>query len=62
MAKTKTSSDVKNRYNSKAYDRITVMAKKGKKDEWTKLAKSKGYKGLNGYIIHCIENCIKNEI
>ena len=44
MAKTKTSSDVKNRYNSKAYDRITVMAKKGKKDEWTKLAKSKGYK------------------
>lgn len=62
MAKTKTSSDVKNRYNNKVYDRITVMAKKGKKEEWTNLAKSKGYKGLNSYIIHCVEKCSQMDI
>lgn len=54
MAKYKTSSEVKNRWNEKNYDRITVMAPKGKKEEWTKLAISKGFKGLNGYIIDCI--------
>lgn len=31
MPKTKTSSTVKNRYNSKAYDRIGVMVPKGQK-------------------------------
>ena len=55
MAKTKTSSEVKNRWNEKNYDRITDMAPKGKKDEWLKIAKEKGFKGLNGYIIDCIE-------
>lgn len=55
MAKTKTSSEVKNRWNEKNYDRITVMAPKGKKEEWLKIAKEKGFKGLNGYIIDCIE-------
>lgn len=56
MSKSKTSSQVKNRYNEKNYDRITIMAKKGNKEKWLKLAKEKGYKGLNGYIIDCIEN------
>ena len=32
----KTSSEVKNRWNAKNYDRIVVMASKGKKEEWTK--------------------------
>lgn len=54
----KTSAEVKNRWNEKNYDRITVMAKKGKKQEWTDIAKHKGYKGLNSYIIHCIEKDI----
>lgn len=31
------------------------MASKGKKEEWTKIAKEKGFKGLSGYIIDCIE-------
>ena len=31
------------------------MAPKGKKEEWSKIAKEKGFKGLNGYIIDCIE-------
>lgn len=55
MAKTKTSSEVKNRWNEKNYDRITVMAPKGKKEEWTKIAKRKGFKGLSGYIVDCVE-------
>ena len=51
----KTSSEVKNRWNAKNYDRIVVMAPKGKKEEWTKIAKEKGYKGLSGFIVSCIE-------
>ena len=51
----KTSSEVKNRWNEKNYDRITVMAPKGKKEVWSKIAKEKGFKGLSGYIIDCVE-------
>ena len=56
MAKYKTSSGVKNRWNEKNYDRITIMAPKGKKDEWKEIALKNGFRGLNGYIINCIEN------
>lgn len=55
----KTSSVVKNRWNEKNYDRITVMAPKGKKEEWTKIAKDKGFKGLSGYIIDCVNKTTK---
>lgn len=55
MAKTKTSSEVKNRWNEKNYDRITIMAKRGKKEEWKKKAKNNGFNSLNSYIISCIE-------
>lgn len=61
MAKTKTSSEVKNRWNEKNYDRITIMAPKGKKDEWSKIAKEKGFKGLSGYIIDCMNKQTENE-
>lgn len=58
----KTSSQSKNKYNQKAYDRITVMSKKGCKKIWSEIAKNKGFKGLSGYIIYCIEYCIENNI
>lgn len=45
----KTSSQSKNKYNKKAYDRISVMVPKGKKDIYNKIAQSKGL-SLNGYI------------
>lgn len=45
----KTSSESKNKYNKKAYDRISVMVPKGKKDIYTRIAQSKGL-SLNGYI------------
>lgn len=51
----KTSPEAKNRWNKKNYDRITIMAPKGKKDEWMKLAAEKGYSSLNRYLIDCIE-------
>ena len=56
----KTSAEVKNRWNEKNYDRITVMAKKGKKEEWSNIAKQKGFKGLSGYIINCVEKDISS--
>lgn len=62
MAKTKTSSEVKNRWNEKNYDRITVMAPKGKKDEWSKIAKEKGFNGLSGFIIDCVNKQTENLI
>lgn len=45
----KTSSESKNKYNKKAYDRINVMLPKGKKEIFVKVAQSKGL-SLNGYI------------
>ena len=52
---TKTSSLVKNRYNSKTYDRIVVSVKKGRKAKITDHAKLHG-KSLNAYINGLIEN------
>lgn len=38
----RTSSAVKNRYNSKAYDRITIIVPKGRKTTIEEYAKEKG--------------------
>ena len=40
--KTRTSAAVKNRYNSKTYDRIEIVVKKGDKDIIKQKATSKG--------------------
>lgn len=40
--KTRTSAAVKNRYNSKTYDRIEIVVKKGNKDIIKQKAASKG--------------------
>lgn len=45
----KTSSKVKDRYNEKTYDRITLRVKKGEKETIEKHAQGKG-QSLNGYI------------
>ncbi len=55
----KTSAEVKNRWNKKNYDRIIIMAPKGKKEEWTRISKEKGFKGLSGYAVDCIEKASK---
>ena len=45
----KTSAAVKNRYASKAYDRIGIIVPKGRKDEIEAHAKSKG-ESVNGLV------------
>ena len=54
----KTSSEVKNRYNAKAYDRITIVVPKGEKTIIEKHAKSI-YPSTNSYIYQLIKNDMK---
>lgn len=49
MAKTKTSSAVKNRYNTKAYDNLRITVYKGRKADIEAHAKAKGI-SVNGYV------------
>ena len=45
----KTSSESKNKYNAKAYDKVSVMLKKGQREIIADYASSQGL-SLNGYI------------
>lgn len=49
----KTSADVKNRYNAKAYDRIALCVPKGTKVKWQERAAALGL-SLNAYIRTCV--------
>ena len=51
----KTSSEVKNRYNAKAYDRITIVVPKGSKVAIEKHAKQTA-PSVNSYIYQLIKN------
>lgn len=57
----KTSAAVKNRYNTKAYDRFTLIFKKGDKEKVKAHAESKGM-SLNGYINELIQIDMENNI
>ena len=48
------STKAKNKYNSKAYDRISLSVPKGKKELYRKYAENEG-KSLNQFIIDKIE-------
>lgn len=50
----KTSAEVKNRYNAKAYDRINLVVKKGDKEQIATHAAQSG-ESLNGYINRLIK-------
>lgn len=54
MAKTRTSSAVKNRYNAKVYDRFNVTVPKGRKAVIQATAKSAGV-SLNAYVCQAID-------
>ena len=54
----RTSSDVKNRWNAKAYDRIELRVKKGQKDAIKASADEAGL-SLNAYIQQAIEKQMK---
>lgn len=53
----KTSSKVKNRYNEKVYDRISLVVPKGKKEELQVYAASQG-ESLNAFINRAISETI----
>ena len=58
MAKPQTTAS--NKYNAKAYDRIALQVKKGRRDIIRKYAESKGM-SLNGYINKLIEDDMEQE-
>lgn len=57
--KTHTSAEVKNRYNTKSYDRLGVMVYKGEKEKIKQRADSLGL-SVNAYINMLIEKDIEN--
>ena len=56
----KTSNESKAKYNAKAYDRLTISIKKGKKEVIQAHAKEQG-KSLNGYINEAIDNQMERD-
>lgn len=56
----KTSSEVKNRWNAKNYDRIGVMAPKGEKAEFQAAAEAQG-QSVNAYILEAVRRRMESE-
>ena len=48
-----------NDYQKEKYDRITVMASKGKKEEWKAAAKLKNM-SLSEFVMFCVNEKIEN--
>ena len=61
MTTTKASQKAVNKYIKNNYDRVNLTIPKGKKDEYRKIAKSKGI-SLNQFIIDCIEANISEDV
>lgn len=57
----KTSAAVKNRYNDKTYDRITVIVPKGEKDSLKAHADKFGYKSMNDFINQAISAQVERD-
>lgn len=57
MAKTKTSTAVKQRYNEKAYDRLAITVPKGRKSVIEKYAKERG-ESVNGLVNGLLRDAI----
>ena len=61
MAVSKAQQKAVNKYIKNNYDRVNLTIPKGKKDEYRKIAKSKGI-SLNQFIIDCIEETISEDV
>ncbi len=57
----KTSAAVKNRYNSKAYDRITIVVKKGTKEQIKAHAEKHDGGSVNAFIQRAIAETMKRD-
>lgn len=55
MAYSESQKNASRKYNENNYDRLYITVPKGKKDEYKKIAKEKGFESLNQFIIDCIE-------
>lgn len=60
MAKTKTSSVVKERYNAKAYDDIRIRVHKGRK-EAIQAAASRAGQSINSYVVQAVNERLGRE-
>ena len=60
MAKTKTSSAVKNRYNAKAYDQLPIRVTKGKKTDLQTHAAMMG-ESLNRFVNRAIDEALERD-
>ena len=58
--KTHTSTAVKNKWNSKAYDTLNIRVKKGQRESIKEYAASKG-ESLNGFVNRAIDETIERE-
>jgi len=56
----KTSSQVKDRYNAKAYDNVTLRLPKGEKEELQAHATERG-ESLNGFINRAIHETVERD-
>lgn len=56
----KTSSIVKNRYNEKVYDRVTVIVPKGQKEVLKNHANAKG-ESVNAFIVRAIRETMERD-
>lgn len=45
-----------NRYNAKAYDRVSLMVKKGDRERYRDHANEHGYRSLNDFAVKSMEN------
>lgn len=57
----KPTSQVKDRYNKKAYDQILLRLPKGKKDLVKEKSESLGYKSVNEFIVAAVNAFEKNK-
>ena len=61
MAYSNSQKEATARYNKKAYDRIEIKVKKGRKKEIVEFAKKKGAPSVNSFIVSLIEKAMNEE-
>lgn len=57
----KTSAEVKNRYANKAYERVTIVVKKGEKEKIKSLARANG-QSVSRLIVEALNGCAGEEL
>jgi len=61
MAYSNSQKEATARYNKKAYDRIEIKVKKGRKKEIVAFAQRKGAASVNSFIVSLIEKAMNEE-